>query len=123
MDQRDYRSSCSIVGWMYRILLVIHTALNNVRFKAKQGVLYRPNLISHSATLYLQLRESPNRGMRYKLEVRVSLREYGRMPLTLCPVCLVLTIPQFFLTLWLQADTHGIICTEGSISVYVARGR
>ena len=38
---------------------------------------YRLNVISHRVTLILKLRQGPNRGMRYKLEVRVSLREYG----------------------------------------------
>ena len=43
----------------------------------KTGVRYTLNVISHSVTLNLKLKEGPNRGMSYKLEVRVSPREYG----------------------------------------------
>ena len=44
----------------------------------KQGVHYRLNMISQRVTLNLKLRHGPNMEMRYKLEVRVSLREYGK---------------------------------------------
>ena len=47
-----------------------------------QGVLDKPNVFSHSVTLGLKMRESPNRGMRYKPEVHVSPQKYGK-----CYVC------------------------------------
>ena len=41
------------------------------------SVCYKLNVISHRVTLNLKLIQGPNRGMRYKPEVCVSLREYG----------------------------------------------
>ena len=62
----------------YRILSEIRAELNNVRFKKNRGyAMYRLNVISLRVTLNLKLTQGPNRGMRYKPEERVSLREYG----------------------------------------------
>ena len=44
---------------------------------------YRLNVISHRVTLNLKLRQGPNRGMSYKPDVRVSLREYGILDIVL----------------------------------------
>ena len=46
----------------YRIPLVICAALNNVRFKKNREVRYKPDVISHSVTLDLKMREGPNWG-------------------------------------------------------------
>ncbi len=43
----------------------------------KKGVRYRLNVISHSVTLDLKMRDELKRGMWYKPEVRVSMREHG----------------------------------------------
>ena len=46
-------------------------------------------MISHRVTLSLKLRQVSNRGTRYKLEVRVSLREYRGIRLFCCHLGLV----------------------------------
>ena len=57
------------------VIIVIRAALNYIRSKKNRG--YRPDVISHSITQDLKMRDGLKRGMHYKLEVRVSAREYG----------------------------------------------
>ncbi len=63
-------------NFAYYILAVISASLN-VRFKKNRGGgRYKPDVISHIVTQDLKMREGPNRGMRCKREVCISLREY-----------------------------------------------
>ena len=43
----------------------------------KKGVRYKLDVISHSFTLDLKMRDGQKRGMRYQPEVHVLPREYG----------------------------------------------
>ena len=55
---------------------------------------YLLNVISRRVTLNLKLRQGPHRGMRYKPEVRVSLREYSILSwLENCPYFFLLIFP------------------------------